>query len=64
MNNKEMTHIGTLGTLPRCGDKKEVFLRETKLFFVSEDGVKYRKRNGFPTDNSMYRLDVNSVERV
>lgn len=64
MKDKQMTHIGTLSVLPRCVDKKDVFLRETKLFFISEEGVKYRKYDGSPTDSPDYCLDLNTVEKI
>lgn len=66
MKDKQMTHIGTftdIGIHPL--GKVETFLRETKMYYVSEDGVKFRKVNGiqagsYPTK----QLKLDTVEKI
>ena len=44
---KKMTHIGmVVGMAYNRGITREVKLRETKHYYISEYGVKYRKSDG------------------
>lgn len=65
---KKMTHTGTLkfkGDCIREPYNERVLLRETKKFFVSENGTKYRKKNGSSSIYlSKYSLDLESVKAL
>ena len=64
---KKITHIGIeVGTAYNRGIKREIKLRETKNYYISEYGTKYRKDDGsivgerFPTFN----LDISTIKAL
>ena len=66
MINKRFTHAGTVrGSDSRTpeGYHYHVALRETKRFWVTSGGTKFRKSGGHGIgDWPMYRLDINSIK--
>lgn len=63
---RKFTHIGYLrgcDARTSVGYRKLVQLRETKLYWVTEHGIKYRKDGGWEAgaDWPMYKLDLESV---
>jgi len=65
---KKMTHTGTLkfkGNQITEPYSKTVMFRETKNFFVLENGTKYRKKDGSSAIYlSKYSLDLESVKAL
>jgi hypothetical protein len=64
---KKMTHTGILyGCDARTPDnfRQEVKLRETKLYWITESGRKYSKKDGIGVGSSfpLYRLDVKTIK--
>ena len=69
--SKYLTHKGIIKGSNACVAKdyrREVLLRETKLWWVTFSGVKYRKENGLPPMSDMnyhnYKLILSSVEEL
>lgn len=45
--------------------KEEILLRETKKLFISNDGRRFRKINGYqPGKWPIFRLDMSSIRKV
>ncbi len=68
MTNKKMTHIGDLIGDARAPGRHQVLLRETKHFWVTKNGSKYRK-GGFGSRAGnitwpLYHLDLNSIRPI
>lgn len=42
----KMTHQGT-HNCPLWGNPVNIKLRETKMYWITEQGVKYKKKNGY-----------------
>lgn len=65
---KPFTHIGVIKGNDNRTPKDyqyEVKLRETKLFWINEKNVKYKKRNGNPMGIwPVVRLDLNSIKEI
>lgn len=63
-----MTHTGIIrGNDSRTPDGayRKVKLRETKLYWICEHGLKYRKPNGYGTgDWPMFSLDIETVKPI
>lgn len=59
----KMTHEGLI---EYNGRTTVVKLRETDSYWITEEGVRYRKRRGYPTGNRFpcEVLKVDSVKRV
>ena len=64
---KKMAHIAmVVGMAYNRGIKREIKLRETKNYYISEYGTKYRKNDGsiisegFPT----FKLDISTVKAL
>ena len=64
---KKMTHIGmVVGMAYNRGIKREIKLRETKMYYISEYGTKYSKDDGnitgerFPT----FYLDISTIKEL
>lgn len=59
------THYGSLVGDARNGFKRrKVMLRETKNYWITEEGYKYRKTTGWPAGNNdwpYWTLDVKTV---
>ena len=62
-----MAHIAmVVGMAYNRGIKREIKLRETKNYYISEYGTKYRKNDGsiisegFPT----FKLDISTVKAL
>jgi hypothetical protein len=68
--NEEMTHRYThtaeiLGCDARTNPnfRRRVYLRETKLHWVSKDGLKFRKTNGIGIgDWPLYMIDMDTIK--
>ena len=59
------THVGQLSGDARTGDHRPVVrLRETVKYWISKDGTKFRKSNGWPTGDDSYPLWTLSLETV
>lgn len=60
------THVGILRGDARVGDQKpRVLLRETKMYWISKWGTKYRKSTGWPTGGDswpLWTLDIDTVK--
>lgn len=66
MKDKQMTHIGAFTDIGihQLG-QVETFLRETKMYYISEDGVKFRKVDGIQTGSYPTRkLLLDTVEKI
>lgn len=52
--------------VPQAVSRQKVYLRDTKLFFVSTNGTKYRKTTGRPVgvDWPLYTLEVETVKTL
>lgn len=64
---KKMTHIGVIvGMAYNRGITREAKLRETKNYYISEYGIKYRKVDGgipgagFP----IFKLDISTIKEL
>jgi len=59
------THTGVLVGDARVGSQRpKVQLRETKCYWVTRQGTKYRKTTGWPAGDDawpLWHLDINSV---
>lgn len=58
------THKGKVGS---AWGKRAVNLRETKCFWISESGEKFRKTSGSRVGNSAWdytKLDLNSITEI
>lgn len=67
MSKREPTHKGILiGTSIARKKRLKVELRETANFYISEHGIRYRKRSGMPAGSNwpVYCLDLDSVEEI
>lgn len=64
--SKKLTHIGVVkGSDVRVPDnyQRKVLLRETKLFWITKSGTKFKKHNGMGLgDWPMYYLDLDSIK--
>lgn len=66
--NKKTTHTGVLKgndnrTARNCSF--QVKLRETKIYWITEKGGKYKKKNGWGMgDWPLYSLDLNSIKKI
>ena len=62
----KLTHCGNLRGDARAGNKTPlVYLRETKNFWVTRDGIKFRKADGWPAGGGhwpMWTLDLSTVK--
>lgn len=62
----KLTHFGHLKGDARAGGRSpRIFLRETKNFWITQDGIKFRKSDGWPTgggDWPMWTLDLSTVK--
>ena len=64
---KKMTHIGMeVGIAYNRGIKREIKLRETKNYYISEYGTKYRKNDGSITGErfATFKLDISSIKAL
>ena len=64
---KKMTHIGmVVGMAYNRGIVREVKLRETKNYYVSEYGIKYRKEDGgIPGEGfPILKLDISTIKEL
>lgn len=66
MSRRKMTHVGIIvgvdARVPRSYQEK-ILLRETKNFWVSQHGLKYRKSDGYrPGSWPMYKLLLDSIK--
>lgn len=62
---KKMTHSGML--CPHWAKPFRTELRETKNYWVDDDGRKYRKLNGYPAGNYGWTptvLDLDSIQEL
>ena len=63
---KKMTHIGMEVGMAHNRGRREIKLRETKNYYISEYGSKYRKDNGsrigerFP----IFKLDISTIKAL
>ena len=64
---KKMTHKGmVVGNVHNRGITKEVKLRETKKYYISEYGTKYRKDTGSITGEKfpIFELDISTIKEL
>ena len=64
---KKITHIGMeIGITYNRGIKREIKLRETKKYYISEYGTKYRKDEGSVTGErfATFKLDISTVKAL
>ena len=64
---KKMTHIGmVVGMAYNWGIKREIKLRETKMYYISEYGTKYRKDDGSIVGErfATFKLDISSISSL
>ena len=64
---KKMTHIGMEeGMAYNRGIKREIKLRETKNYYISEYGIKYRKGDGSRVGERfvIFKLDISSISAL
>ena len=64
---KKMTHTGIeVGLAYNRGIRRPVKLRETKNYYISEYGTKYRKNNGSIVGErfATFGLDISTVKEV
>ena len=61
--NPPITHIGVITF---CGVEVHMRFRETKMYWVSDSGIKFSKDTGCPAgDNSgLVRFDEDSLVRI
>jgi len=69
--SKNITHKGIIKGCNACVPKnyrREVFLRETKLWWITFSGVKYSKEHGLAPKSNIsihnYRLILSSIEEL
>ena len=64
---KKMTHIGMeVGRAYNKGMKREIKLRETKNYYISAYGTKYRKDDGSITGEKfpIFKLDISTIKEL
>ena len=64
---KKITHIGTeVGIAYNRGIKREIKLRETEKYYISEYGTKYRKNDGSITGQrfATFKLDISTIKAL
>ena len=64
---KKMTHIGMEeGMAYNRGIKREIKLRETKMYYISEYGTKYRKDDGTITGERfpIFKLNILTIKEL
>ena len=64
---KKITHIGIeVGLAYNRGITREVKLRETKNYYISEYGTKYRKNDGSITGErfAIFELDISTIKEM
>ena len=64
---KKMTHIGmVVGIAYNRGITREVKLRETKNYYISEYETKYRKGDGSVTGErfATFELDISTIKAL
>lgn len=62
-----MTHIANeVGIAYNRGTTRKIRIRETKLYWVSQYGTKYRKESGSIVGGrySTFELDINSIREM
>lgn len=62
---KKITHIGIeIGIAYNRGIKREINLRETEKYYISEYGTKYRKNDGTVTSEGFatFKLDISTIK--
>ena len=62
--NKKMTHIGNV--IYHNKTYHNILLRETKKFWITDHGCKYRKQSGMPANETWPTcvLDINSIKPI
>ena len=64
---KKITHIGIeIGIAYNRGIKREIKLRETEKYYISEYGTKYRKSDGSITGETfaIFKLDISTIKAL
>ena len=64
---KKITHIGIeIGIAYNRGLKREIKIRETKKYYISEYGTKYRKNDGSITGErfAIFELDISTIKAL
>ena len=64
---KKITHIGMeVGIAYNRGIKREIKLRETEKYYISEYGTKYRKNDGSITGTgfAIFKLDISTIKAL
>ena len=64
---KKTTHIGVeVGIAYNRGIKREIKLRETKNYYISEYGTKYRKGDGGRVGERfvIFKLDISTIKAL
>ena len=64
---KKMTHIAMeVGIAYNRGIKREIKIRETKNYYISEYGTKYRKGNGSLVGErfATFSLDISTIKAL
>ena len=63
----KLTHTGIeVGRAYNKGMKREIKLRETKNYYISEYGIKYRKGDGSRVGERfvIFKLDISSIKTL
>ena len=63
----KLTHIGIdVGRVYNKGMKREIKLRETKNYYISEYGTKYRKNDGSLVGErfATFKLDISTIKAL
>ena len=64
---QKMTHIGMeVGMAYNRGKKREIKFRETKKYYISEYGTKYRKYDGSIVGErfATFKLDISTIRAL
>ena len=64
---QKMTHIGMeVGMEYNQGIKRKIKLRETKKFYISTHGTKYRKNDGSVAGDKFatFKLDISTIKAL
>ena len=64
---RKMTHTGIeIGMAYNQGIKREIKLRETKKYYISEHGTKYRKEDGSITGERfpIFYLSISTIKAL
>ena len=64
---KKIIHIGMeVGIAYNQGIKREIKLRETEKYYISEYGTKYRKNDGSIVGErfATFKLDISSIKAL